>query len=173
MILNFKLENGAFAPKNEHSLDAGYDLISPVDLKIKPKKRGFINTGVCVQATDIPKGFKFEGKIEGTSGNAKKKGLYPIGGIIDQGYRGNIGVVLVNNSFKTIKIKRGDKIAQLIPMIIPIIDKVNIVEEFTDENNDGRDEAGFGSTGIAGEKATTKKRTNKKSTDKKQSTENK
>ena len=105
MILNFKLENGAFAPKNEHSLDAGYDLISPVDLKIKPKKRGFINTGVCVQATNIPKGFKFEGKIEGTSGNAKKKGLYPIGGIIDQGYRGNIGVVLVNNSFKTIKIK--------------------------------------------------------------------
>ena len=72
MILNFKLENGAFAPKNEHSLDAGYDLISPVDLKIKPKKRGFINTGVCVQATNIPKGFKFEGKIEGTSGNAKK-----------------------------------------------------------------------------------------------------
>ena len=54
MILNFKLENGAFAPKNEHSLDAGYDLISPVDLKIKPKRRGFINTGVCVQATNIP-----------------------------------------------------------------------------------------------------------------------
>ena len=169
MILNFKLENGAFAPKNEHSLDAGYDLISPVDLKIKPKKRGFINTGVYVQATNIPKDFKFEG----TSGNAKKKGLYPIGGIIDQGYRGNIGVVLVNNSFKTIKIKRGDKIAQLIPMIIPIIDKVNIVEEFTDENNDGRGEAGFGSTGIAGEKTTPKKRTNKKTTDKKQSTENK
>lgn len=163
MILNFKktiISEDIKIPGNK-GLDAGFDLYSPIDIDIKRKRNGFIDTGIAVQATKIPSGWKFEGKIEGTSGNAKKKGLHPIGGVVDQGYTGSIGVVLVNSSWKTIHIKKGDKIAQLVPMLIPVIEKVNLVEEFTNENNDDRGTKGFGSTGIAGEKKTRKPKSSK------------
>lgn len=162
-LLFKKLSEKGKIPYKEHDLDAGYDLYAADPILVWGKHRAFIPTNIAVQARDIPKGFKFFAKVEGTSGNAKKKGLQPMGGVVDQGYTGDIGVVLENNSFFPIKISAGDKIAQLVPHLIPIIDSAEEVKEFTDENNDGRGEAGFGSTGTAG---SGKKRTRKpKSTD--------
>jgi dUTP pyrophosphatase len=149
-LLFKKMSEKGKIPYKAHDLDAGYDLYAADPIFIWGKHRAFIPTNIAVQARNIPKGFKFFAKVEGTSGNAKKKGLQPMGGVIDQGYTGDIGVVLKNNSFFPIKISAGDKIAQLIPHLIPIIDSAEEVKEFTDENNDGRGEAGFGSTGTAG-----------------------
>ena len=96
-LLFKKLSEKGKIPYKAHDLDAGYDLYAADPILVWGKHRAFIPTNIAVQARDIPKGFKFFAKVEGTSGNAKKKGLQPMGGVVDQGYTGDIGVVLENN----------------------------------------------------------------------------
>ena len=91
-----------------------------------------------------------EFKIEGTSGNAAKLGIFPIGGVVDEGYLGEIGVILVNATSDPIKIEKGKKIAQLVPHCIPKIKRVTylgIEDNFEAKSSRGTD--GFGSTGVA------------------------
>ena len=92
-----------------------------------------------------PKGWNAYANIEDTSGNAWKLKLKSAAGIIDIQYTGNIGVVIRNNNlFKSIKIKKGAKIAQLVFHLIPITKEVEWEEKETE-----RGDAGYGSTGTA------------------------
>lgn len=128
-------------PKYAHEGDAGLDLYSSIDCKLKPFERKLISTGIKVS---IPKGYA--GFVQPKSGLAIKNGISIVNtpGLIDSGYRGEVCAILINldpkNSFE---IKKGDKICQL------VIHKVEEVKLEIVENLDKtiRGEGGFGSTG--------------------------
>lgn len=145
--------NSVRKPIQAHETDAGWDLFSTEEIIIYPSKQLKLSTGVAVQASFVDsedaKKWKIVFKIEGTSGNASKLGLFPIGGVVDQDYTGEVGVVLCNHGVEPVKIEAHKKIAQLIPMCIPKINSVKylgITDEFKPTD---RGTAGFGSTGTA------------------------
>jgi len=90
----------------------------------------------------IPKGYV--GLIWPRSGMAYKYGIDVFAGVIDSGYRGDIGVILYNSQYTDYSIEKGDRIAQL------VLQKVEDFElvEVSDLNNTDRNESGFGSTGV-------------------------
>ena len=90
---------------------------------------------------EIPKGYW--GNIRDRSGLAFKYGLHNLAGVIDETYRGEIGVVMTNLGENPYVIKKNERIAQ---MIITPYERVNIesVEALEDSN---RNENGFGSSG--------------------------
>lgn len=152
--LYFKpLKNISKKPLKAHETDAGFDLYSTEEVILYPNKQAKLSTGIAVQAKfDDPedeKKYLIELKIEGTSGNAAKLGIFPIGGVIDQEYTGEIGVVLCNLGGDSIKIEPGRKIAQLVPHIIPKISKVIYLGEDDEFGETSRGQNGFGSTGTA------------------------
>ena len=152
--LYFKpLKETAKKPVQAHESDAGWDLFATEDILVYPHKQEKLSTGIAVQTRftnpEDAKKWKIFLKIEGTSGNAAKLGLQPIGGIIDQNYLGEIGVIMINNTAEPVKIEKGKKIAQLIPHCIPKIDSVNYLGEDEEFESTDRGTAGFGSTGYA------------------------
>ncbi|MBM2821127.1 MAG: deoxyuridine 5-triphosphate nucleotidohydrolase, dUTP pyrophosphatase [Candidatus Berkelbacteria bacterium] len=139
MIIKFlKTKKEAKLPRYAHTGDAGLDLFSIEDKILNPQEKYVFNTGIAGQ---IPE--KFVGLIWERSGLATRDGLISLGGVIDSGYRGEIGVGLWNLSKKKVKINQGDRIAQL--LIQPII---NIqVKESIKLAESKRGQKGFGSTG--------------------------
>ena len=138
-----KLKSSARIPKYEHGGDVGMDLYSCENYLIKPGERELISTGLSVEF-DVG----YEMQIRPRSGLALKKGISIVNspGTIDAGYRGEIGVIIINHGSEDFEIKAGDKIAQA------VMNKVEIVEikEVTDEEVLGgsvRGEGGFGSSG--------------------------
>lgn len=106
--------------------------------EIKPNERILIKTGIQVA---IPEGCW--GEIKTRSGHAFNNGLNVLGGVIDENYRGEIGVILVNHSNNIFKVNKNDRVAQ---MIISEYKKVKI--EYVDELGDtNRNLGGFGSSG--------------------------
>ena len=74
---------------------------------------------------------------------AVKKRIHTVAGVIDNGYRGEIKVAVVNLSGRVVTIKKGERFAQLVP--VPLYDEVAVeVEELTDTK---RGTGGFGSSG--------------------------
>lgn len=142
-----KLSPTAIIPKKAHETDAGFDLFSDEDLVIKAHKTVLIKTGLAIQMTP-PKGWNAYALIKDTSGNAYKLKLSTKAGVVDTEYTGNIGVVIRNNNmFKKIVIKKGAKIAQLIPTLIPFTEEVAWEDRETE-----RGDKGYGaSTGTATE----------------------
>lgn len=147
------LKDSARKPIQAHDTDAGWDLFSTEEIFVEPNKQKKLSTGVAVQGKftdpEDTKKWKIEFKIEGTSGNAAKLGLQPIGGVVDQEYTGEIGVVLVNNTDTPVKIEAGKKIAQLVPHCIPKINSVKYLGVDDEFESTSRGSAGFGSTGTA------------------------
>jgi dUTP pyrophosphatase len=126
-------------PSYAHPGDAGMDLFSAEDIAIDSGERIVCKTGVAVQ---MPQGYV--GLIWDKSGIAAKSGIKTMGGVIDSGYRGEIGVVMHNLSKDVYNIKKGDKIAQ---MLIQKVEQPEIIE-VEELNNTSRGEGGFGSTGV-------------------------
>tara|TARA_Y100001963_G_scaffold129009_1_gene183853 strand:- start:475 stop:957 length:483 start_codon:yes stop_codon:yes gene_type:complete len=145
-------------PTRANESDAGYDLYSCKDMVIPPMERAIVKTGIAIE---IPEGFY--GRIAPRSGLAVKKGIDVMAGVIDSGYRDEIGVVLVNlnlpevlfnqnnqvsayesafGSMQKFSISAGDRIAQL---IIEKCHNINWVEEKLSESERGT--GGFGSSG--------------------------
>lgn len=136
MILKFKVLEGGTLPTRAHKEDAGFDLYSPVDV-ILNHITNIIKLGVCVE---IPKGYV--GFIMGRS-SLNKKGVVCLTGVIDSGYTGEIAVVL--NTIGTLaRIKKGDRIAQLVVTKLADIDDAVAVDSLEDSE---RGAGGFGSTG--------------------------
>lgn len=107
-----KLSDNATLPKRASSGSAGYDLASAVDLVIPVGKRAVVKSDLSVA---VPPGTY--GRIAPRSGLAVKDGIDVMAGVVDQDYRGPVGVVLINFGEKDFKIKKGDRIAQLILVI--------------------------------------------------------
>ena len=130
--LTFDTSAGAF------SCTAGYDLYATRELYMYPKARYAIPIGI---ATEIPHGYF--GLILDRSGLASKDGITVLGGVIDNDYRGEWQVVLLNTGIYGKDIKAGDRIAQVV--FLPYGDfSVSEVFELSDTE---RGEDGLGSTG--------------------------
>jgi dUTP pyrophosphatase len=86
-----KLSDKAILPRRAKEGDAGYDVFSSSFLKIAPFERKIIPLGFAIE---IPQGYY--GHIYDRSGNAAKRGIHIMAGVIDSGYRGEVGVVAIN-----------------------------------------------------------------------------
>lgn len=143
--MKIKLDKGAFAPERQHPRDAGLDLRIPdlfiyrnAGIIIPSYGSAFIDTGVHIE---LPAGYV--GLIKSRSGLYANHGI-STDGVIDENYRGAIGVTLINNSDTPLKLRAGDRLAQLI--IVPCIYvDVEIVDTLS---NTDRGADGFGSTGL-------------------------
>ncbi|MCK4979244.1 MAG: dUTP diphosphatase [Candidatus Delongbacteria bacterium] len=136
-----KLSEKAILPSFAHPGDAGMDLFS-IENKILESGRSYlVKTGISIQ---LPK--NTEAQIRPRSGLALKHtiSLTNAPGTIDEGYRGEIGVIMINHGRENFEITEGMKIAQ---MVIKPIYEVKITE-VNDLSDTSRGEGGFGSTGI-------------------------
>ena len=135
-----KLTQTAQLPVKAHEDDAGFDLYSDRDFIVYPETRRLIGTGIAVA---IPRGYY--GRIAPRSGLAFKNGIDVLAGVVDAGYRNEVGVILINFGDKPFEIKNGDRVAQ---MIIEKVDpfKIEEVKEFF--TNTHRGMGGFGSSGV-------------------------
>ncbi len=87
-------------------------------------ERVVVESGVAVE---IPNGFW--GSIRDRSGMACNHGLHILGGVIDENFRGEIGVIIVNLSIKPQTLRRNERVAQLIilPYSRAVIEKVDFL----------------------------------------------
>lgn len=136
-----KLHESAIIPKYEHPNDAGLDLVSIDELELPTGESRLIHTGISIE---LPQGT--EAQIRPRSGLALKNQITVLNtpGTVDEGYRGEIGVILINHGKKPFRVTKGMKIAQMV--ITPVI-RVE-VEEVDSLSNTSRGTSGFGSTGI-------------------------
>ena len=128
-------------PKYQHyGEDAGLDLHSAENIIISPGEYELIKTGIKIA---IPEGYG--GFVYPRSGLALNHGITVLNadGVIDPGYRGEVGVILINHGENKFKIKKGDRIAQL------IVHRTFTVEweEVEDLESSQRGSGGFGHTG--------------------------
>lgn len=137
MKLSVVLDEGAIMPTRAHEDDAGLDLYSQENQIVSAKEAGYFDTGVHIE---IPKGFV--GMLKSKSGLNVRFGIVSEG-VIDAGYTGSIVVKLYNHSGYDYRVKRGDKISQLVilPIITPELEEVKELEQTS------RGSGGFGSTG--------------------------
>lgn len=148
--INFELMNeNAVLPKYAHETDAGMDVCSCEDTIIPAHEFKLVHTGLKVEITNP----NLEIQVRPRSGLACKHGVTVLNapGTIDAGYRGEIGVILINHGNEDFEIKVGDRIAQLV--ISSIVRYAPVETEEVSSDTD-RGEGGFGSTGIASEKET-------------------
>ena len=135
------LDSKAIIPSYAHEGDAGLDLYSIDSVLINPGEHKLIHTGISIQ---LPS--NTEAQIRPRSGLALKHGITVLNtpGTIDEGYRGEIGVIIINHGSSPFAVECGMKIAQMV--IKPII---RVTVKSTDDLSDSeRDKGGFGSTGI-------------------------
>jgi dUTP pyrophosphatase len=138
-----RLDLAASLPEPAHPGDAGLDLRSVADLEIRPGERAMVPTGLAVA---IPVGHA--GLVLPRSGLASKHGLTLSNapGLIDAGYRGEVICAVVNlDRSESVKIARGERIAQLVIVEIPEV-RPTWVDELPPTT---RGEGGFGSTGTS------------------------
>lgn len=133
-----RLHSDAIIPKPAHAADAGVDLHSLEDYELQPGERKLFKTGL---AMEFPAGYV--ALIWPRSGLAYTRGIVVLAGVIDSGYRGDYGVILLNTGSIPLVVKKGERIAQLLfqKISLPIFEEVDSLEE-TD-----RGEGGFGSSG--------------------------
>lgn len=135
-----KLDLDAHIPTKAHKDDAGWDLYSNENAVIYPSEKAIIKTGIALA---IPRGYY--GRIAPRSGLAVKNGINVLAGVVDAGYRNEIGVVLINHHFDNqFPIAKGDRIAQI---IFERVDPFEIEEVLEFFDNTHRGMGGFGSTG--------------------------
>lgn len=117
--------------------DAGYDIHLTRPLLLLPKQRKLIDTGVHLQ---LPDGVV--GMITGRSSSAKR-GIAVLGGIIDPGYRGSIGVVVYNTSWRPRYFRYGERIAQIL-LLRNVVPGIEWVPDPAYLGETDRGEKGFG-----------------------------
>ncbi|XP_066200399.1 deoxyuridine 5'-triphosphate nucleotidohydrolase, mitochondrial isoform X2 [Saccopteryx leptura] len=104
-----RLSEHATAPTKGSARAAGYDLYSAYDYTIPPMEKTLVKTDIQIA---LPAGCY--GRVAPRSGLAAKHFIDVGAGVIDEDYRGNIGVVLFNFGKEVFEVKKGDRIAQLI-----------------------------------------------------------
>lgn len=140
-VLVKRIHPDAVMPSYAHEGDAGVDLYSVEDLTLQSGERKLVPTGIQLS---FPRGY--EAQVRPKSGLALKQGLSVLNtpGTVDHGYRGEVGVIVVNLGHEQVEIKKGTKVAQ---MIFNKIEEAEF-EEAQDLDETRRGEGGFGSTGI-------------------------
>lgn len=134
-----KLNEDAVIPEYKTKGAAGFDFHSTKDAYIAPKTYGKFPTGLAFQ---IPEGYELE--IRSRSGLAFKHNVFAFNGTIDSDYRGEITLLLYNDTNSSYQVKKGERIAQ---GIIKRIEQ-SLFEQVEELNETERGEGGFGSTGL-------------------------
>lgn len=127
----------AVMPKYQNPGDAGFDLAIVESVVMSPGQTAIVNTGLRF---NIPEGYEVQ--LRPRSGKSSK-GLTAKFGTIDSGYRGEVGIILHNDSPAYMSISAGDRLAQ--GVFTPVIQAV--IEEGVVSTDTVRGEGGFGSTG--------------------------
>ena len=133
-----KLTTEAALPTRGSSSAAGLDLHSIEPVRLLPRQRALVRTGLAVA---VPEGYY--GRIAPRSGLATKNGIDVLAGVIDADYRGEIKCLLYNTGDETVELPAQTKICQLIieKIVTPAAAWVDELPETA------RGESGFGSTG--------------------------
>lgn len=136
-----KISDEAIIPYYAHKGDAGLDLFSIEEVIIKPSETALIKTGIKIELPE-----NTEAQVRPRSGLALKHSITVLNtpGTIDEGYRGEICIILINHGKRDFKVEKHMKIAQMVVKpIIPVE-----VMEVKELSHSSRGEGGFGSTGI-------------------------
>ena len=137
-----RLPHGDGLPLPAYATDgaAGMDVVAAEDLDVAPGARHAVATGFAIA---IPPGHEVQ--VRPRSGLALKHGITCLNtpGTIDEDYRGEVKVILANLGSDPFPIRRGDRIAQLVPapVLRATLDEVDTLDETA------RGSGGFGSTG--------------------------
>lgn len=120
--------------------DAGADIRSNEDVEILAGQQVLVKTGIRL---GLPDGYV--GLVCSRSGLALKSGVFVLNapGVVDSGYRGEVGVILKNSGSSTFLVSKGDRVAQL---MIQKFESPKFIEVETLDVTE-RGEGGFGSTG--------------------------
>ncbi|XP_045779057.1 deoxyuridine 5'-triphosphate nucleotidohydrolase [Maniola jurtina] len=138
-VLKFtRLSENAFPPVKGSEKAAGFDLKSAYDYTVSARGKELVKTDLQIE---LPSGCY--GRVAPRSGLAVKNFIDVGAGVIDEDYRGNVGVVIFNHSDQEFIIKKGDRIAQLICERIYYPELVEVANLTDTKRADG----GFGSTG--------------------------
>ena len=136
-----KLDPRAIVPTRAHDGDAGLDLCSLEAVTLEPGQRARVATGLAIE---LPDGHA--GLIIPRSGLAAKHGISIVNspGLIDQGYRGELQVLLLNtDSSLAVTLDAGERIAQLVVVAVAALTPRE-VDTFSESS---RGDQGFGSSG--------------------------
>jgi dUTP pyrophosphatase len=119
---------------------AGLDVVAAEDLTLRPGDRHAVATGFAIA---IPAGFEVQ--VRPRSGLALKHGITCLNtpGTIDSDYRGEVKVILANLGAEPFEVRRGERIAQLVPA--PVLRAA--FREVQELDSTDRGAGGFGSTG--------------------------
>ena len=137
-----RLPHGEGLPLPDYSSEhaAGLDVTSAEALVLNPGERHAVATGFAIE---IPHGYEVQ--VRPRSGLALKHGITCLNtpGTIDSDYRGEVKVILANLGAEPFEVRRGDRVAQLVPA--PVLQARFVEVETLAET--ARGEGGFGSTG--------------------------
>ena len=133
------LSENAYMPKRGTRSSSGIDVFSPIDVVISQRSDALIPLDLRFE---IPIGWDLA--VYNKSGVSTKRKLDKGAELIDGDYRGNVHIHFFNHSDKSVEIKKGEKIAQLVMREVWLGDIVKVDEISTDTE---RATGGFGSTG--------------------------
>lgn len=142
MNLKFKkLDEAAVAPSYATEGDAGMDLRALEAHTLKPGEHKLFKTGIAFELPANTVGY-----VCSRSGLAAKHGVFVLNapGVIDSGYRGDVGVVLKNLGNEDFEVQAGDRIAQFVIQEFISVKPVEVEELGVSSRGAG----GFGSTGV-------------------------
>ena len=136
-----KVSAEAKIPEYAHAGDAGMDLFSIENKIIGAGEVALIKTGIKIE---LPP--NTEAQVRPRSGLALKHAITVLNtpGTIDEGYRGEIGVILINHGKASFAVEKHMKIAQMVIKPTYHINMVEVNELSASEREEGR----FGSTGL-------------------------
>ena len=140
-VLITRLDESIPLPQYAKGGDAGADIVSRIDITLKPGERALVPTGISIALPDGYAAF-----VHPRSGLAIKHGVTMVNapGTVDAGFRGELQCIMINHdAHESITFKKGDRIAQL---VIQKVERAEFVA-VRDLPGSGRGADGFGSTG--------------------------
>ena len=138
--------------------NAGADVFACENKIIWPKGKAIVLTRICIEPVLKPfypgktpewfkkfmvMNYKPAVFVKARSGLSLHYSLEHGAGVIDEGYRGEVRIILYNHGWWPYKIKTGDRIAQFVPQLLPMTEVVR-VKQLSESR---RGQSGFGSSG--------------------------
>jgi dUTP pyrophosphatase len=140
MLKVFRHTTTAKVPERQTEGAAGYDLSSDEDCCIEPGQQRLIGTGISIITPP-----HVYARIAPRSGLSVRSHCTIGAGVVDSDYRGEVKVLLQNLGGESVKIRQGERVAQL---ILERIETPEVIEiDHCGEENTTRGSNGFGSTG--------------------------